>query len=126
MADTDLPLIVDGPPTTRRERMRAGVRRRIVPAAAVLALVEVVAFLIWRPSFWLVSIFAFLLMIVAFMAWARLKPGVLRDLVLIVAIAQGLVTVLPLAIGLSVFAGIILAVIVVIGLLVAVSRSPKK
>jgi hypothetical protein len=90
--------------------------------AGILALAEVVAFVIWRPSPLLMAALAVVLLIVTVMGAVRLRPGVLRDLLWIVAIAQGLVVVIPLVVGLSVFAGVLVAIVLIVALILVAAR----
>ena len=85
------PLVIEARPDSPGGRARQWLRGRRVMLSGILALAEVVAFLIWRPS-------------------------AVRDLLWIVAIAQGIVVVIPLVVGLSLVA----ALVVAIGLIAAV------
>ncbi|MCU0308897.1 MAG: hypothetical protein MUE51_14245 [Thermoleophilia bacterium] len=114
----EYPLVIDEKPTGVRGRARAALRGRRIAITVVLALVEVVAFLIWRPSVVLVTLFAGLVLALAVLLAVRLKAGLGRDLVMIVAGAQALVVGIPLAIGFSIVTGLIVGVLLIVGLIV--------
>lgn len=108
------------------------VRRRRSPlaghrllGAAILAVVEIVAFIVWRPSAILVSAAALAVLILAVALLPRTRPGFIRDLLIVVASAQALVVLVPLLLAASLFVGIIVAVLIVIGLIVAASFSGR-
>jgi hypothetical protein len=84
--------------------------------AAGLALFEVLCFLIWRPGAIASTVVAALVLVLAGMGISRVRPGLARDLLWIVAIAQALVVALPLAVGISLLAG----TLIVIGVLAAI------
>ena len=88
--------------------------------SGILALAEVIAFLIWRPSALLMGTLAVVVLVVCVALATRLAPGLLRDVLWIVAIAQGIVVVIPLVVGLSLVTraswsaiGLIVALVVV-------------
>lgn len=114
------PLIIEARPTSARERMRRWLRGRRLMLGGTLALVEVVSFILWRPSAVLLATLAVAVLVLSVMAATRLGPGLLRDLLWIVAIAQGIVVVIPLVVGVSLVAGLVIAV-GVIAVLVAVA-----
>jgi hypothetical protein len=118
----DVPLIIDQPRPGPTQRARSWLRARRIFLAASLALAEVIAFLIWRPGLLLATLFAALLLAVCVMGAARLRPGLARDVLVIVAIAQALVVVLPIAVGLSLFAGILIALVLIVALVVIAFR----
>jgi hypothetical protein len=118
----DAPIVIDEPPRGPAGRLSAWLRGRRIFLAASLALVEIVTYLIWRPNGALAAAAAVLLLVLAVIGLRRARPGLWRDILLIVAISQGIVVVLPLAIGLSVFAGVILAIVAVVLLVVLAFR----
>lgn len=56
------------------------------------------------------------------MGVVRLRPGLARDVLLIVAIAQALVVLLPFAIGISLVVALLFAVILIVALAVVAFR----
>jgi hypothetical protein len=103
-------------------RASAWLRGRRFFLSAALALAELVAFLVWRPSTLLVTLAAALLLLVAVSAALRIRPGVVRDLLWIVALAQTYLVVVPLVIGLSLAIGMVLAILLLVGLAVVAFR----
>jgi hypothetical protein len=90
--------------------------------SGVLALVEVVGFIIWRPSAVLLATLALAVLVLSVMAATRIGPGLLRDLLWIVAIAQGIVVVIPLVVGLSLVAGLLVAIVLIVVLVAIAAR----
>lgn len=113
----DFPEIIDQRPAGRGPRAGMWIRSRRLSLAAALALVQVLAVLILRPSTLFVSALVFIVLVISVMLIGRTR-GVLRDLLLVVAIAQGLVLLIPLVIGFSFVLGLIAAA-VILALLVA-------
>jgi hypothetical protein len=116
------PLIIEARPTSARERLRRWLRGRRLMIAGVAALVEVVAFIIWRPSALLLATLAVAILVLSVMAATRLGPGLLRDLLWIVAIAQAIVVVIPLVVGLSLVAGLVVAIVLIVVLVAIAAR----
>ena len=119
MAD---PLVIEARPSTLRGRVSRWLRGRRVLLAGLLALIEVVAFIIWSPSAVLLAALAVALLIVSVWLAIRVPAGLLRDILWIVAIAQGIVVVIPLVVGLSVLAGLLVAVVLIVGLILVAVR----
>lgn len=103
-------------------RARQWLRGRRLLLSAVLALVEVIAFLIWRPSALLMAVLAVVVLVVALMGATRLRAGLARDLLWIVAIAQGIVVLIPVVVGLSLVAGLIVAILLLVALVAVAAR----
>ena len=80
------PLIIEAGPTTPTDRVRRWLRGRRIMLSGILALVEVLAFIIWRPSTLLMAALAVALLVVTVFGATRLRPGLFRDLLWIVAI----------------------------------------
>jgi len=116
------PLIIEARPSSARERLRQRIRGRRVMLSGILALVEVVAFIIWRPSAVLLATLAVIVLVLSVMAATRVRPGLLRDVLWIVAIAQAIVVVIPLVVGLSLVAGLIVAIVLIVGLVLIAAR----
>lgn len=114
----EFPPIIDQPPPGLVGRLRFLLKGRRLSLAAALALVEVVVVLVGRPSTLFASALAFVVLILAVMGVNRLGDGLLRDLLTVIAIAQGLVLLIPLVIGFSFVLGLIAAA-VLLALLVA-------
>jgi len=116
------PLIIEAGPTTALERARRWLRSRRIMLSGILALAEVLAFIIWRPSALLLATLAIALLIVCVLGATRLRPGLFREILWIGAIAQGIVVVIPLVVGLSLVAALAVGVLLIVGLVVAAAR----
>jgi hypothetical protein len=90
--------------------------------SGLLALAEIIAFLVWRPSAVLMGALAVALLVVCVALATRLRGGVLRDVLWIVAIAQGIVVVIPLVVGLSLVAALAVAIGLIAALVVVAAR----
>ena len=119
MAD---PLVIEARPTTLRGRASRWLRGRRILLAGLLALAEVIAFLVWRPNAFLLVALAVALLVVSLWVATRVAPGLLRDILWIVAIAQAIVVLIPLVVGLSVLAGLLVALVLIIGLILVAVR----
>lgn len=119
------PLVIEARPTTTVGRLRLWLRGRRLMLSVLLALAEVVAFIVWRPNALLMATLAVLLLALCVMGATRVRAGLRRDLLWIVAIAQGIVVAIPLAVGLSVVAGLIVAVVLIIALVAVAARSRR-
>jgi hypothetical protein len=97
-------------------------RSRRWSIAAVLALIEILYVVFGRPQWLLASALAFVVLVLAVMGIRRVRPGIVRDGLIILAIAQGLVLVIPIAITASFALGLLLAVLVIIGVVIAAFR----
>lgn len=107
-----------GPGSGRQNILRS--RRWSI--AAVLALIEILYVVFGRPQWLLASALAFVVLVLAVMGIRRVGPGIVRDGLIILAIAQGLVLVIPIAITASFALGLLLAVLVIIGVVIAAFR----
>jgi hypothetical protein len=116
------PLIIEARPSSARERMRQRLRGRRIMLSGILALIEVIAFIVWRPSAVLLATLAVLVLVASVMAATRVRAGLLRDLLWIVAIAQAMVVVIPLVVGLSLVAGLIAAIVLIVGIVLIAVR----
>jgi len=103
-----------------RTAYRQGALRAVI--AAVLALIEILYVVFGRPQWLLASALAFVVLVLAVMGIRRVRPGIVRDGLIILAIAQGLVLVIPIAITASFALGLLLAVLVIIGVVIAAFR----
>ena len=119
MAD---PLVIEARPPTLRGRASRWLRGRRILLAGLLALAEVILFLVWRPNAFLLVALAVALLVVSVWLATRVSAGLLRDILWIVAIAQGMVVVVPLVVGLSVLAGLLVALVLIIGLILVAVR----
>ena len=104
---------MDEPSRGPAAKASAWLRGRRVFLACCLAAAEVLAFLIWRPSALLATLFAALVLVVCAMGIMRLSPGLGRDLLWIVAIAQALIVAVPLLIGFSIALGLVVALVLI-------------
>ncbi|MCC6832622.1 MAG: hypothetical protein IT200_14865 [Thermoleophilia bacterium] len=118
----DLSRIIDEPPRGTRAKAQAWLRGRRFTAAAVLALAEIVYMLVARPGTLAMAALAFVLLVLSVMGITRLGPGLVRDALMVVAIAQALVLVMPFAIGLGFAVGVISAVALLALLVLAAFR----
>lgn len=118
---SDLPLIEARPPGFRR-RLGERIRARRVMLGAILALVEVVGILLWRGSALLLAVLALAILVAALAVAVRLRPGPLRDVLWIVAIAQSVIVVIPFVIGASFVAAILVGVLLIVGLILVAAR----
>lgn len=116
------PLIIEAAPTSPVQKARHWLRSRRIMLSGILALVEVLAFIIWRPSAVLLATLSIALLIVSLLGATRLRPGFLRDILWIVAIAQGIVVVIPLVVGLSLVAALAVGVLLIVALVVVAAR----
>ena len=119
MAD---PLVIEARPPTLRGRASRWLRGRRILLAGLLALAEVILFLVWHPNAFLLVALAVALLVVSLWVATRVAPGLLRDILWIVAIAQAIVVLIPLVVGLSVLAGLLVAVVLIIGLVLVAVR----
>jgi hypothetical protein len=94
-------------------------RRRRWSIAAVLALVEMLYIIFGHPTWFLATLVALLVLGACWWAIRRLRPGVVRDGLVIVAIAQALVVVIPIATLAGIALGLVLALLVLVGVVVA-------
>lgn len=116
------PLIIEATPPGPRERLSRVLRGRRLLISALLALAEVVAVTWWRPNMLLASLLALLLLAGAVWVALRLRPGVMRDIAWIVAIAQGIVVVIPMMVGVSVMMALLVGVLLIVALVLAAVR----
>ena len=116
------PMVIEARPTTLRGRASRWLRGRRLLLAGVVALVEVVAFILWRPSAALLAVLAVALLVVSVMVATRVREGLLRDVLWIVAIAQGIVVLIPVVVGLSVLTGLLVALFLIVGLILVAAR----
>jgi hypothetical protein len=116
------PLVIETRSETPQGRARQWLRGRRLMLSGILALAEVVAFLVWRPSALLMGALAVAVLVVAVALATRVAPGLLRDVLWIVAIAQGIVVVIPLVVGLSLVAALVVAIGLIVAFVVAAAR----
>lgn len=93
--------------------------------ALILAVVEAVGFIAMKPGAWLGVVVALLVLALAGWLWLRLRRGLLKDLVGIVALAQALVVAVPLAIAGTVTIGLIIGVALVVGIALVALRGGR-
>lgn len=116
------PLTIEAEPGSVHERARRWLRGRRLMLAGILALVEVIAFIVWRPSAVLLGTLAIAALVVCVMGASRLGPGLLRDVLWIGAIAQGIVVTIPLVVGLSLVAALATAIIIIVAFVAIAAR----
>ncbi len=112
-------LVIDAEPPGARERLSRWLRGRRLLLAGILALAEIIGVLIWRSNTLLLAALAVVVLILAVAAATRLRQGPLRDVLWIVAIAQGIVVLIPLLVGFSVVIALLVAVALIAGLVIA-------
>ncbi|MEQ8834862.1 MAG: hypothetical protein RIB67_10540 [Miltoncostaeaceae bacterium] len=117
----DLPLIEANPPGFRR-RLGDRIRGRRLMLGGILALVEVVGILIWRGSALLLAVLALAALVAAIAIAVRLRPGPLRDIMWIIAIAQSVIVVIPFVVGASFIAAILVGLLLIVGLIAVAAR----
>lgn len=116
------PFTIEAGPTSAAERARRWLRDRRLMVSGVVALVEVIAFLIWRPSALLLAMLAIALLVVCVMGATRIGPGLLRDVLWVVAIAQGIVVMIPLVVGVSLVAALVTAIAILVAFIAIAAR----
>jgi hypothetical protein len=116
------PFTIEAEPSSAQERARRWLRGRRLMLSGILALVEVVAFIAWRPSAVLLGTLAVAVLVVCIMGATRVAPGLLRDLLWIGAIAQGIVVTIPLVVGLSLVAALATAIIIIVAFVAIAAR----
>ena len=116
------PYVIEGGPRGPAARLSLWLRGRRFLLAGILALAQVLAVVVWEPSFVLASLAAFLEILIALTLAARVPKGLLRDVLVIVAIAEAMVVVLPLVLGLSVVLGLLVAVVLLVALIALAIR----
>lgn len=119
---TDVPLVIEEKPRGFRGWLRHLLKGRRLLLAAVLALIEIVAIIIWRPGVLLAVVGAIALLAVAVLVATRIKAGFGRDLLWIIAGAQAMIVTPIVVVGASLFLGIIIAGILVVGLIALAFR----
>jgi hypothetical protein len=97
-------------------------RRRRWSIAAVLALVEMLYIIFGHPTWFVAVLVALVVLGLSWWAISHLKRGILRDGLIIVAIAQALVVVIPIATLAGIALGLLLALIVLVGVVVVAFR----
>jgi len=97
-------------------------RRRRWSIAAVLALVEMLYVIFGHPTWFLASIVALLVLGLSVWIIGRLRPGIVRDALIIVAIAQAMVVIIPIATLAGLALGLVLALLVLAGVVVVAFR----
>lgn len=116
------PDVIEPPPRGVAERVRRMLRGRRLIVAAGVAVAEVVAILVWRPNLLLASAVAAIIFGAALWAAVHTRPGLLRDLLWILTISQGMVIALPALLGLSLLAALFVMVLLLVTLVAVVSR----
>lgn len=111
----DIEIYADGRPPSDRRSILAG---RRLPIAAGIAVLEVLAIIIWGPGLLLSTLAATAVMVLALWASFKLtKDGLLRDLLWVIALSQGMVVAIPVLLGASFVLAIIVGGLLLIGVL---------
>lgn len=116
------PYVIEQRPRGAGARLSLWLRGRRLLVAGTAALVEVLALIVWRPSLVLATAAATIVLVLSVLGATRLRKGVVRDLLWIVALAQAMVVVLPLLLGLSLVAGLVTAAVLLVGLVAVALR----
>lgn len=116
------PYVIEQRPQGAGARLTLWLRGRRLFIAASIALAEVVALLVWRPSLVLATALAMIVLVLAVLGATRVRKGALRSVLWILALAQGMVVALPLVLGLSVVAGLVTAAVLLVGLVAVALR----
>lgn len=109
-------VIPGGRPLGRKDRARSWLRGRRLTLVAGLALVEVLAAIVFRPGLLAATLLPSLILVLAVMLALRMKPGIARDLVWVVALAQATVVLVPLLLGASIVAALLVTLTVLIAM----------
>lgn len=97
-------------------------RRRRWSIAAVLALVEMLYIIFGHPTWFLATLLALVVLGACWWAISRVRPGIVRDALIIIAIAQALVVVIPIATLAGIALGLVLALVVLVGFVLVAFR----
>ena len=108
--------------SNRHHRPSGYLRARRWSTAAILAAIEMLYIVAERPHWFVAS--AAILAVLALSAWGAyvLQPGLWRDALVVIGLAQAFVLLIPVAINASVSIGLMLAVIVVVAVAVVAFR----
>jgi hypothetical protein len=119
----ELQMVIDEEPPRYGTRWHEALIGRRLLLATVLAAVEAVLLLVWRPAFVWVLLGAVVLLALAVGLLSRVPAGIGRDALLIAGGAQAIVIGVPLALGFGVLVAVIAAVVLIAGLVfVAVAK----
>lgn len=114
--DMNLPIItIEEIPTTPEGRAKSWLRGRRLALAAGLALAEILAYLIFQPSRILSILCVGAVLALCIALGGRVKrEGIMRDLLMIVGLAQGMIIALPVLAGVVslVLAGLIVMALI--------------
>jgi hypothetical protein len=120
---TDIPIVIDEEPPRQAARWHQVLVGRRLIAAVLLAAVEAVLLLVWRPAFLWVLLGATVILALAVGLLSRVPAGLARDGLLIIGGAQAIVIGIPLVLGLGVLVAIVVGVMLIAGLVfVAVAK----
>ena len=107
-------ITLDGSSSPTGRPQRSWIHTRRFTVAGVLAIAEVITYLVMDPSRWVAIILVGALLAGFIALSGRLKPGLARDLVLIAALAQAMLIALPILLG---FVQLVFATVVVFALI---------
>ena len=119
---TDMPMVIEERPKGVRGWLGQLLKGRRVLSAAILAVAEIVAIVVWGPGLLLSVAGAIIVMVLAVMLATRIKAGFGRDVLWVVGGAQAMIVAPIVVVGASLFLGIIVAGIIIAGLLVLAFR----
>ena len=117
MRDETLIVIDTGP--DGRPRKRSPLEGRRLAAIGILALVEVIALAVWRPGVLVGSLLALAVLALAVAGIVRTRPGLVRDVLLVVARAQAVIVVVPALLAASLLHAIVVAALLVVVVIAA-------
>jgi FtsH-binding integral membrane protein len=115
-------ITIDEPSRLPGEGGGSWLRGRRLVVASALAIAEVVAYVTTEPSRWLAIVLVGAVLAGCIALSGRMRPGLPRDLVLVVALAQAMVIALPILVGVvtlvvaTLLIFLLIAIFVVIGI----------
>ena len=112
----DMQMVIDEEPPAHGTRWHEALVGRRLLLAIVLAAVEAVLLLVWRPAFLWVLLGAAVLLALSVGLLSRVPAGLGRDVLLVVGGAQAIVIGIPLALGFGVLVAVVAGVLLIAGL----------
>ncbi len=119
---TEIPLVIEERPKGVKGWFRQLLKGRRLLLAGILALLEVIAIIIWRPGVLIAVIGAILVLSLAVIVAIRIKPGFWRDVLWIVAGAQAMIVTPIVLVGASLLLGILIAGVLIVGIIALALR----
>ncbi len=107
-------------PTGPKARARGWLRGRRLVIAGGLALAEVFVYLLSEPNRWFSIILVGAVLAAAIASMPRVKAGLFRDVLLVIALAQAIVLALPILDGIVKLAVAAIATLALIALFIVI------